>query len=126
MKGNFSIICALTRGTRGIGFKNRLPWGHIKEDMDHFSRMTTKTTKTTEPHKTNAVIMGRKTWESIPKQLPGRLNIVITSKTHDNKRKNHALIRVDPAEPVEQQIERHHVGLDGDENGSDNEEEEEP
>jgi dihydrofolate reductase len=53
-----------------IGRDNTLPW-HLPEDMAHFKRTTMG----------QPVIMGRKTWESIPpkfRPLPGRLNIVVT------------------------------------------------
>ena len=53
-----------------IGFKNTLPW-HLPEDMAHFKRLTMGC----------PVIMGRKTWDSLPvrfRPLPGRLNIVVT------------------------------------------------
>ena len=76
----FKIICAMTEKTRGIGFKNQLPWPRLKDDMDFFTQMTTKTIN---PALSNAVIMGRNTWESIPEKyrpLRDRLNIVITSK----------------------------------------------
>ena len=46
--------------------------------MQHFKHTTTRTQ---DENKQNAVIMGRKTWESIPSQfqpLPGRLNVVIS------------------------------------------------
>ena len=52
---------------RGIGINNTLPW-RLPEDMAHFKR-------TTFGH---CVIMGRKTFDSIGKALPGRRNIVIT------------------------------------------------
>jgi dihydrofolate reductase len=54
----------------GIGKDNSIPW-RCKEDIDHFK-------KTTAGHK---VVMGRKTWESIPfkfRPLPNRTNIIIT------------------------------------------------
>lgn len=52
----------------GIGYKNNLLW-HIPEDMKRFKKLTLGHT----------VIMGKKTWESLPrKPLPGRMNIVIT------------------------------------------------
>ena len=55
---------------RVIGKDNVIPW-HIKEDMAHFRQLT----------KSCPCLMGRKTWESLPKKpLPGRLNIVV-SKT---------------------------------------------
>ena len=50
-----------------IGRENQLPW-HLPEDLKHFKRTTLG----------KPVIMGRKTWESLPKALPGRLNVVIT------------------------------------------------
>ncbi len=55
---------------RVIGHKGIMPW-HLPEDFAHFKR-------TTQGH---PVIMGRKTWDSIParfRPLPGRLNMVIT------------------------------------------------
>lgn len=53
-----------------IGRDNALPW-HLPEDMAHFRRLTQGC----------PVIMGRKTWDSLPpkfRPLPGRRNIVIT------------------------------------------------
>lgn len=53
-----------------IGIDNTIPW-HIPEDMAHFKQQTAGA----------PVIMGRKTWDSLPprfRPLPGRRNIVIT------------------------------------------------
>lgn len=53
-----------------IGHHNTLPW-HLPEDMAHFKRTTLGC----------PVIMGRKTWDSLPprfRPLPGRLNVVVT------------------------------------------------
>lgn len=61
-----SIIVAMDEN-RGIGYRNRLPW-HLSADLRRFKRLTLGHT----------VIMGRKTYESIGKPLPGRVNIVIT------------------------------------------------
>jgi len=61
-----------TTATGLFGSGGKLPWS-CKEDMQHFSRTTTDT------FKLNIVIMGRKTWESLPCKLAGRYNIVITS-----------------------------------------------
>ncbi len=52
---------------RGIGVDNKLPW-HLPEDLAHFKRVTLG----------RPIIMGRKTYESIGRPLPGRRNIVIT------------------------------------------------
>eukprot|EP01083_Nonionella_stella_P276799 940855_1 len=73
----FSLIVAATVPDFGIGLNGSIPW-KIKEDLKFF-RETTTTTK--DNTKQNAVIMGRKTWESIPNKyrpLPSRLNIVLT------------------------------------------------
>ena len=62
-----SLICAIAEN-RVIGRNNSLPW-HLSEDLRYFKRTTMG----------NCIIMGRKTWESIGRPLPGRTNIVITS-----------------------------------------------
>ena len=54
----------------GIGENGQLPW-HISEDLKKFKEITLNST----------VIMGRKTWESLPiKPLPNRNNIILSSK----------------------------------------------
>jgi dihydrofolate reductase len=71
----FKIIVAVDKN-RGIGINNQLPW-HLKADMQWFK----KATLGQDPNQENVVIMGRKTWDSIPakfKPLPQRKNIVIT------------------------------------------------
>ena len=50
-----------------IGDRNALPW-RLPADLRHFRALTTG----------HAVIMGRRTWESLPGALPGRQNIVVT------------------------------------------------
>jgi dihydrofolate reductase len=61
-----ALVVAMSRN-RVIGRNNALPW-HAPEDLRHFKQLTTG----------RAVIMGRKTYESIGKALPKRLNIVVT------------------------------------------------
>ena len=66
----------------GIGLNGKLPW-RLKEDMKLFKRITTTIQNPNDEGKQNAVIMGRKTWESIPNKfrpLPNRINIIL-SKT---------------------------------------------
>jgi len=56
-----------------IGNNNTMPW-HLPEDMAHFKRLTQGW----------PVIMGRKTWDSLPpkfRPLPGRTNVVITRQS---------------------------------------------
>ena len=56
-----------------IGKDNAIPW-HYSTDLKRFKRLTTG----------NTIIMGRKTWESLPKKpLPERRNIVITRSSID-------------------------------------------
>lgn len=67
-----SIIVAVSEDM-GIGSNNDLLW-HIPEDLKRFKKLTLG----------NTVIMGRRTWFSLPKRpLPGRRNIVITDNPHE-------------------------------------------
>ncbi|KAK4742295.1 hypothetical protein SAY87_000296 [Trapa incisa] len=72
----FQVVVAATR-EMGIGMDGKLPW-KLPADMKFFKELTSGTS---EPGKKNAVVMGRKTWESIPsmyRPLTGRLNVVLT------------------------------------------------
>ncbi|MCL2128129.1 MAG: dihydrofolate reductase [Treponema sp.] len=62
------VIIAAVAENGVIGINNALPWS-LKEDMERFRELTLGW----------PCVMGRKTWESLPKRpLPGRLNIVIS------------------------------------------------
>jgi dihydrofolate reductase (EC 1.5.1.3) len=64
---NLSLVVAMAKN-RAIGYRNRLPW-HIPEDLQRFKQLTTGHT----------IIMGRKTFESLPNgPLPHRTNVIIT------------------------------------------------
>lgn len=79
----FSIIAAVHSPTFGIGRDNSLAW-YIHEDMKHFHN-TTRTVS--YENKQNAVIMGRKTWDSIKtahKPLTNRFNIVLSRTLSQN------------------------------------------
>lgn len=68
---NINIIVAFTSKDRGIGVNGGLPW-NLPDDLRRFSELTKGTT----------VVMGKKTWNSIPdnkKPLKDRLNVVVTS-----------------------------------------------
>jgi dihydrofolate reductase len=62
-----AIIAALGH-RRAIGKDGKLPW-HIPEDLRRFKRLTSG----------HAVLMGRGTWESLGRPLPGRRNVVLSS-----------------------------------------------
>ena len=71
-KPRFSIIAAIGKN-RELGLRRKLLW-HIPDDLQRFKRLTMG----------HPVIMGRKTWESLPEKfrpLPGRTNIVVTRQT---------------------------------------------
>ncbi|MDR2710181.1 MAG: dihydrofolate reductase [Burkholderiales bacterium] len=62
----FAVIAAKARNNV-VGQAGQLPW-RLPEDLRHFRELTTGHT----------VVMGRKTWESLPRALPQRQNIVVT------------------------------------------------
>ncbi|OQX49379.1 MAG: dihydrofolate reductase, partial [Candidatus Sedimenticola endophacoides] len=62
-----SIIAAMAEN-RVIGIENRLPW-RLPADLQHFKALTMG----------KPMVMGRKTWESLPGLLPGRRHIVVTA-----------------------------------------------
>ncbi|APE30077.1 diacylglycerol kinase [Halomonas aestuarii] len=61
-----AMIAAMDRN-RVIGVDNQLPW-YLPEDLKFFKRIT----------QAKPLVMGRKTYQSIGRALPGRLNIVVT------------------------------------------------
>jgi dihydrofolate reductase len=66
MSRHLTLVVAMD-AARGIGIDNKLPW-HLPEDLAHFKRVTLG----------RPIIMGRKTFDSIGRALPGRRNIVVT------------------------------------------------
>lgn len=61
----------------GIGKGSALPWPKLRGDLQHFKRITS----TASEGRRNAIVMGRKTWESkevAGKPLPNRLNVVVS------------------------------------------------
>lgn len=65
-----SMIAAMAQG-RVIGRNNQMPW-HLPADLQHFKRTTMG----------KPIVMGRKTYESIGRALPGRINYVLTRDAH--------------------------------------------
>ena len=63
-KVQVKLIVAVCQGN-GIGKDNQLPW-RLKSELAHFAKLTKSTV---DFSKRNAVIMGRKTWESLPARV---------------------------------------------------------
>jgi dihydrofolate reductase len=66
MNKSITLIAAMGRN-RAIGLEGRMPW-HLPAELQHFKKATMG----------KAIVMGRKTWQSIGRPLPGRQNIVIS------------------------------------------------
>ncbi len=66
--GAIALVAAVARNGV-IGVSGRLPW-HLPDDLKHFRALTTG----------HAIIMGRKTWDSIGRPLPERQNIVVSRR----------------------------------------------
>ena len=84
-KINVNMIAAFCTN-RGIGNNNKIPW-KLKADLQRFKELTIGTNKS----KMNVVIMGRKTYESLPQSvrpLSSRINIVLTSRDKDLNEEN--------------------------------------
>lgn len=68
------IVCMTPQGV--IGVEGRLPW-HIPEDLKRFKAITMG----------SALIMGRKTWQSLPGILPGRPHVVVSNAVREKHEK---------------------------------------
>ena len=73
MSPQISLIVALDE-QNGMGLNNRLPW-HLPADLAHFKALTLG----------KPMVMGRKTFESIGRPLPGRLNLVLSRKNFEHE-----------------------------------------
>lgn len=75
---NIVVIAAVSVPQCGIGYDGKIPW-RLAEDMRHFKDTTMRVN---DPTKKNAVLMGRSTWESLPRAhrpLVGRRNVVLSA-----------------------------------------------
>lgn len=72
----YNFILALCKKNNGVGNNGNLPWPHISGDMIYFKKIT----------ENSIVIMGRKTWESLPEKhrpLKNRINIIISNSLNN-------------------------------------------
>ena len=66
MDKKVTLVAAMGRN-RAIGLDGKMPW-HLPAELQHFKRTTMGKT----------IVMGRKTWQSIGRPLPGRQNVVVS------------------------------------------------
>jgi dihydrofolate reductase len=82
---NYKLIVASCKNN-GIGINNQLPW-HLSSDLKRFSKLT-------RGKGNNAIIMGRKTWESLPNNfLPKRDNLILSKTIQIDKIEKNQLIK---------------------------------
>ena len=88
------IVASTTK--LGIGHRGTLPW-HLKHELRYFARVTSRVPASlARPgmRVQNAVVMGRRTWESIPERLrplKGRVNVVLSSEARAEGKKSGAV-----------------------------------
>lgn len=92
-KRPLTIVVALD-DCNGIGRNNQIPWT-IKNDLKFFRYVTSQVK---DSSKQNALIIGRKTYQTFPKPLPNRLNIVVSSNSKLENIDYPNVIRVDTFE----------------------------
>jgi len=95
------IIVAIDEKS-GIGKNGQLPW-HLTGDLRHFRDITCSTQS---PKKKNIVLMGRKTWESIPKQfqpLHDRINVILSN--NPNLRIPEGVLKASSFDQVQQMLQ---------------------
>ena len=91
--GLLNLVVAYSFPDQGIGKEGRLPW-NIPEDMEHFRELTIPK----EQHQVNIVVMGRKTWESIPdrfKPLEKRFNVILSNNKEYCDQQNAIYMKLD-------------------------------
>ncbi|MCC6522910.1 MAG: dihydrofolate reductase [Polyangiaceae bacterium] len=75
-RASFEVVAACDEG-RGLGYRGELPW-RAPGDVAFFKALTTQVPRVGIE---NAIVMGRKTWDTVPprfRPLRGRLNVVVT------------------------------------------------
>jgi|UniRef100_A0A6C0ITY8 dihydrofolate reductase len=92
---SINIICALAKN-KTIGYKGSIPW-HIPKDLKYFKKITSG------DKNDNALVMGRKTWQSLPtypNTLPNRNSYIITNNPPLISRKNITFIEMPSTEDI--------------------------
>ncbi len=93
-KKNITMIAAAAENN-ALGKDNKLIW-HLSDDLKHFKNLT----------KGHHVIMGRKTFESMPKALPNRTNVVITRQKNYSAENAHVVHSLEAALAFAQEDDR--------------------
>ena len=78
-----NLIVAYCKKNNGIGNEKSIPW-YLKSELKYFKEITSKK----EHNLSNIVIMGRKTWDSLPKKpLQNRINIILSNNNNNDYKK---------------------------------------
>lgn len=76
-----NVIVAVCAENNGIGKSGDLPW-HLRSELRHFARLTKRGGNC-------AIVMGRNTWDSLPrKPLPDRINVIVSSTMSSSNQAN--------------------------------------
>ena len=79
-----NLIVAYCKKNNGIGNENSIPW-YLKSELKYFKEVTSNN----ENNLKNIVIMGRKTWDSLPKKpLPNRINVILSKQENNDYKEN--------------------------------------
>ncbi|ODV80591.1 putative dihydrofolate reductase [Suhomyces tanzawaensis NRRL Y-17324] len=107
-KPTIAIIVAALRPSGGIGLNGKMPW-RLRKEIRYFKDVTTRTTGTG----INAVIMGRRTWESIPSKfrpLPDRVNVVL-SRSFKNEMVDNNVIHANSIDKSLEQLQSYGTSI---------------
>ncbi|MEO0406165.1 MAG: dihydrofolate reductase [Cyanobacteria bacterium P01_A01_bin.135] len=89
-KTELVLIAAIAEASRVIGSQGALPW-HLPEDLQRFKRLT----------QGHSVIMGRRTWESLPQPLLQRHNIIVSSQLKPHRQQVDSSTQVEVVQSLE-------------------------
>lgn len=101
---DIAVVAAVDENS-GIGRDGSIPWRNSAD----FQWFKTLTTHIFVPGKKNAVVMGTKTWNSLPKALPERLNVVVSTRSRKQEEVG-VEFRVGLRETVASLVERDDIG----------------
>lgn len=97
MNDNSIEIVAAVADNNAVGLNGHMPW-HIPEDLKHFKKLTLG----------KAIIMGKRTWESLANPLGGRLNIIVSKTLKEDAKTEDLSLGVQLASSLNEAITMSH------------------